>query len=197
MRDCHAWNFKKEKGLMRITKGRSNRMSATGLSPAPVQALLKQKEPTAGNWTGCFKSVQKRTNKTKSTSCVTEGQDGIQTERMAREQTWSENRLQLFCHSFKTITYNWLIGQILQGYIWIRRSRSDLLRASVTKSRCSPMFQPLITLIAHREQERLRRSTTKNGLWWIRTRTDIFIRPYPEYVNKCVKVFFQRCSLHW
>lgn len=51
----------KQDNTLRITKGESKRNSATGLSTAPIQALSKKKGPTAGNWTGCFKSVQTRT----------------------------------------------------------------------------------------------------------------------------------------
>lgn len=52
----------KQDNTLRITKGESKRNSAAGLSTAPIQALSKKKKgPTAGNWTGCFKSVQTRT----------------------------------------------------------------------------------------------------------------------------------------
>lgn len=180
-----------------------------GLSKALIQTLFEKKKnrshfPTTGNWTACCKSVQKRAKQDQK-NILCEWRAGRKPDRaddQRADMKWLQAAgfLTLFWNNYHT--YWWLIAQdrtVSNGYVWIKKSDHDLLLASVRKSRHTPIFQPLITLMAHQNTTTTRRSATKKGLfnWWPCTVIVIFTQAYPEYVNKCVKVFFQWCSLHW
>lgn len=133
-------------------------------SSSYIQALFKKKEPTTGNWTSCFKSVQKRAKQDKK-YILCEWRAGRKPDKAddpRADMKWVQTAG--FLPFFKNYHLLLIDRTDSKGYIWIRKSCYDLLTTSVRKSRCAPIFQPLITLMARQKQERIRKSTTKKGL---------------------------------
>lgn len=99
---------------------------------------------------------KKGQNMTKSTSCVSEGQDTKQTAQTTRERTWSEHGRRVFWRSWKMhVTYYWLLWQVRTSAWGSERAAATSPLASLRNSRCAVIFQPFITLIA-RQRARAR-----------------------------------------
>lgn len=94
IKDRHAWNLStrsyKDDGLSENYKRKRGRKSVAELSTALIQTHTHKKGDTfqpQGTGPAAASQSKKGQNKTKGTSCVSEGQDGNQTERMAKART--------------------------------------------------------------------------------------------------------------
>lgn len=88
---CFKWEFKKDRLKERVKQCSSN----------PNRVLEKKKSEPLSNHRELDRLLQvtpkKGKTRRKRTSCVSEGQDGTQTERMTMERTLNKSRLQVFC----------------------------------------------------------------------------------------------------
>lgn len=174
MKDCYAWIFQQE-NLSKDNVWSENykrkvwkkECGTTQHSSDPNSVWQKIKKrihfPTTGNWTGCCESVQKRAKRDeKNILCEW---------RAGRKPDGADGQ----GADIKRVHYFWLSHLLVidwtdsKGYMWIRESHIDLLSTSVRKSRCSPIFQPLITLMAHQNKIPSGRASPKKVIFNWRT----------------------------